>query len=269
MTKLLSIEWIKISRSRLTWITLALFILLQFVTFYFMGETGAGPVNSEGVQTLRLKNFGLYNWNNLWHNMGYVAGFFKFLPALLVLVWVTQEYQYKTVRQNLIDGLSREEWLASKLITVTLFSVFCVLAFVAFGLIAGFEYNSSAPEEGYFQNISYLFAYGLEMWFFLIFALFTGILFRKTGVAVILFMGYYLIGEPILSFAVPPEVEDYLPTQSPRNLIPNPLPRLMSVDKMLGTEQDLSVKLHMVLISLGWTLALLTGAYLLLKKRDQ
>lgn len=265
----MTIEWIKVSRSRLTWITLALFVVLQFVTFYFMGEVHAGPANADGQQTLTMKSFGLYNWSKIWHNLGYVAGFFKFLPALLIMVWTTQEFQFKTVRQNLIDGLSRWEWVTAKLLTIAFITLFCVFAFLVFGLIAGFEYNSKAPEEGYFQNFSYLLAYGLELLFFLVFALFTGILFKKTGVAVILFMGYYLIGEPILSFAVPENLENLLPTQSPRNLIPNPLPRMLNVDKMLGTEQDLSVKWNMVLITAGWMVTFVLGSFLLIYKRDQ
>lgn len=269
MITLLRIEFLKISRMRLSWVALVLFFLLQFLILYYLGDVKTGPRDENGVQNLSFRSFGLYNWPNVWHNLSYLAGFLKFLPALLVIVWVTSEFQYRTLRQNLIDGLSRPQWVTSKMLSITLLTLIASAFLFKVVVLTGLTNNSKIPEAGYFQHLSYFWAYTLEIWFMLIFALFTGILFRKTGVAVILFMGYYLFLEPLVSFLVPEAIAGYLPTQPARDLIPNPLPRMLSVDGMLGTETDLSVKKASVLGTLAWSLIFTLLSYLLVNRKDQ
>ena len=66
---------------------------------------------------------GIFSFPGIWHNVTYVAGFFKFFLAILVAILVSGEYEYRTIRQNIIDGMSRLEFFKSKIITLFLISL--------------------------------------------------------------------------------------------------------------------------------------------------
>ncbi|MFK5098226.1 hypothetical protein, partial [Klebsiella pneumoniae] len=59
----------------------------------------------------------------VWQTVAYFSSFFVLLPSILVIMLVTNEYTYKTHRQNIIDGWSRNEFLLSKLIDVAIISL--------------------------------------------------------------------------------------------------------------------------------------------------
>jgi ABC-2 type transport system permease protein len=56
------------------------------------------------------------------HTVAYFSSFFVLLPAILVIMLITNEYNYRTHKQNIIDGWSRKEFMGSKLIDVAIIS---------------------------------------------------------------------------------------------------------------------------------------------------
>ena len=117
MTRLFEIEWLKLKNYRVFWI---------LIIMYF---TGLIIVLSSGMFLMQFfKNQGaefsgidptiipLYDFPDVWQNMTYVATFFKIILAFIVIISVTNEISYRTMRQNVIDGMSKWEFLKSKFI---------------------------------------------------------------------------------------------------------------------------------------------------------
>ena len=70
-----------------------------------------------------MNNIPIYQFPDIWHNITYVAGFLKFILAIYMIISITNEMTYDTLRQNIMNGLSRVDFIISKLVLVFLLSV--------------------------------------------------------------------------------------------------------------------------------------------------
>ena len=55
---------------------------------------------------------------NIWLTATYVLGFLVIFPVIISIINTTSEFSNKTSRQHIIDGLSRNEFHLSKLISI-------------------------------------------------------------------------------------------------------------------------------------------------------
>src|SRR4029078_2195298 len=79
----------------------------------------------------------LFDFTDIWQNLGWLATIFKWIPAFVVIISVTLEYSQKTIKQNIIDGLSKKEFLLSKLSLVVFISIGSALLLFLLGLFLG------------------------------------------------------------------------------------------------------------------------------------
>jgi len=126
MKRLLSIELQKIWQNKASRVlTLTYFILLSFIAliasinFSFLG------IN------FRIADQGIFNFPYIWHFNTYIASILKFFLAVVIVSMMANEYTYGTLKQNLIDGLSKKEFIQSKLITVVLFALGSTILFLS------------------------------------------------------------------------------------------------------------------------------------------
>ncbi len=66
-----------------------------------------------------------FSFPNVWRTVPYDAGILLFIPAILIITLFTNEYSYRTHRQNIIDGWSRSRFIHIKIIEVFLLTVIC------------------------------------------------------------------------------------------------------------------------------------------------
>ena len=116
MIKLLKIDFKKIRGSRVFWILTGLYALL--IILFFFGVQGflddlADEANKKSP--IPLPGLSAYSLPDIWHNLAYIAGYFKMFLGVVVIILITSEYSYKTIRQNVISGMSRWDFLKSKL----------------------------------------------------------------------------------------------------------------------------------------------------------
>jgi len=273
--KLISIEWHKLRYHRFFWIGMVLFVMLlsallvSFGSFQIFGTGAEADPNDPSMLAIpaNLADAGFYKLPYVWQNTSYLAGFFKFIPAFLMLFFMTSEFEYRTMRQNVIDGLSVREFFLSKTFSLLLFTLICTITVALTTAALIFSYNDLA-EVDFWQQSSFILAFFAEVFFLLSFAFFLGILLRKSALAIILLLLYYFIIEPVVGFWVGDPVSDYLPTRPSRNLIPEPLSRLFKVNSFLNIESIDSVSIKNLLITLFYSIALLLGSFAVLKKRD-
>ena len=195
---------------------------------------------------------------------------------------MANEYSYGTLKQNLIDGLSKKEFIQSKFLTVVLFAFASTIFVLVMTLILGFSFSSYTELGIVFSDLEYLLAYFVKLVGFFSFCLFLGILVKRSAFA----LGFLLvwnvlegIANGILSFKIFPNstisgyITQFFPLESMSNLIVEPFSRLDFV-KTIGTQigvqntKDYSVHWYGILIVLAWTLIFMLLSYNLLKKRD-
>lgn len=277
MKRLLSIELQKIWLNKASRVlTLTYFVLLSFIALI------ASIKFDLGIFKIHLAEMGIFNFPFIWHFNTYIAAWLKFFLAIVIVSMMANEYSYGTLKQNLIDGMSKKEFILSKFLTVILFA-FCSTVFVfIMSLILGYSFSSYTEFSIVFLDMEYLLAFFVKLVGFFSFCLFLGILVKRSAFAIGFFLVWYIIENIVkgfLSFRLFPEgnlaanIEKFLPLESISNLIIEPFSRL-SVIKNIGTQigvnniKDYGVHYSSILIVLVWTFIFMLLSYKLLKNRD-
>jgi len=277
MKRLLSIELQKIWKNKASRVlTLSYFILLTFIALI------ASIKFDLGIFKFHLAEMGIFNFPFIWHFNTYIAAVLKLFLAIVIVSMMANEYSYGTLKQNLIDGMSKKEFIQSKFITVVLFAAVSTIFVFIMSLILGLSYSSYTELGIIFSNLEYLLAYFVKLVGFFSFCLFLGILVKRSAFA----LGFLLVWNIIegvingvLTFKVFPKsdtassITQFLPLQSMSNLIVEPFSRL-SVVKNLGTQigidniKEYNVTALSIMIVLFWTVIFIFLSYRLLKNRD-
>lgn len=214
-------------------------------------------LNVNNVPELDLSILPLLTFPDIWHNLTYVAGFFKIILALIVISSITNEMTNKTLRQNVIDGMSRNEFFSSKLILAAfLATVSTVVIFLSVWFIGSYNQDPESTSGG-LEGSGYIIAYLIELFTYFVYALLIAMLVKRTGVALVLLIAIDFIFEPVLSWFLPDVLDDYLPMTVLDNLIRFPFSKYigMETEGVVSLVQMAIAALYAVLfsiLSLSW-----------------
>lgn len=278
MTRLLQIEFQKIWKNRASRIlTIAYFVILSFIALI------ASIKFKIGTFELQIADQGIFNFPYIWHFNTYIAAILKFFLAIVIVSMMANEYSYGTLKQNLIDGLSKKEFIQSKFLTVVVFALGSTLFIFIMSLLLGLSFSSYNEIGIIFSDLDYLFAYFLKLTAFFSFCLFLGILVKRSAFALgFLFIWNIIEGIIIglLRWEVFKDSDDYqkitqfLPLESMSNLIKEPFSRLSiikNIEETIGgaaNVKDYGVHWYSLLIVLIWIVIFVLMSYKILKKRD-
>ena len=277
MKRLLYIELQKIWLNKASRIlTFSYFILLSFIALIASIKYELGPIK------LHFAEMGIFNFPYIWHFNTYFADFFKFFLAIVIVSMMANEYSYGTLKQNLIDGLSKKEFIISKFLTVLIFAFASTLFVFIMSLILGYSFSSYNEPAIVFMQMDYLLAYFIKLLGFFTFCLFAGIIIKRSAFA-IGFVFIWYVAEAIIAGLVKYKyfennkfaatIIDFLPLQAMSNLIVEPISKLSvikNVSSQIGVNQvkDYSVHLYSILTVCFWIIVFVYWSYKILKKRD-
>lgn len=276
MKRLISIELQKIWKNRASRVlTLTYFILLSFIALIASIKFEIGSFK------LHLAEMGIFNFPYIWHFNSYMADYFKFFLAIVIVSMMANEYSYGTLKQNLIDGMSKKEFIKSKYLTVVLLALASTVFVFIMSLILGYSFSSYTEPGIVFSQMEYLIAFFVKLVGFFSFCLFIGILVKRSAFALGFVLVWYIVegvayglmrwqlfGEKIAD-----NISMFFPLNSISNLIVEPFTRLSLIKTMQGqigmTEvKDYGVHFTSILIVLAWTVIFVLSSYKLLEKRD-
>lgn len=276
MKRLLSIELQKIWKNRASRIlTLTYFILLTFVSFIASIQFDVGPIH------IRLADQGIFNFPFIWHFNTFIAAFLKIFLAVIIVSMMANEYSYGTLKQNLIDGMSKKEFIISKVWTIVMFSAISTLFVFLVSLILGLVFSSYNEIGIIFSRMEYLFAYFIKLLGFFSFCLFVGVLIKRSAFALGFLFLWFMF--EIITFtiaynnlqntALVDKIYDYFPLISMWSLIPQPFTKLnaiKTIGSQLGVEDLRNYDVHFssIVIVLCWTVIFIFSSYQIIKKRD-
>jgi len=277
MLRLLDIELHKLRYSRSAKIlTLTYFILITFIALFASIEFDLGSIH------FRLADQGIFNFPFIWHFNSYIAALLKVFLAIVIVSMMSNEYSNRTLKQNLIDGMSKKEFVLSKFFTILLFSLISTLFLFIVSLVLGYSFSDYTEFSIVFSDMEYLLAYFVKITGFFAFCMFLGILIKRSAFALgFLFIWWILenIANGILSWRIFREsdmaekIVQFFPLSSMSNLVVEPFSRLNVIQTaatQIGSEldKDYSVHWYQLLIVIAWTFVFVFLSYTLLKKRD-
>ncbi len=275
MKRLLQIELIKLWNNRASkTLIYGYFILLTGIALIAAIKFDIGPIK------FHLAEQGIFNFPYIWHFNTFVAALLKIFLAIIIVSMMSNEYTYKTIKQNLIDGLSKKEFIASKFLTVVLFSIVSTVFVAVISLILGSIYSDYTEWGIVFTDLRFLVAYFIKVGFFS-FCLFIGILVKRSAFA----LGFLILWQmfegltrgmirwKLFDGETTDAIMGFFPLNAMFNVLKEPFSRLsavQSVANQIGEEiaLDYNTSLLDMGIVLAWTAIFIWGSYRILKKRD-
>ncbi|MER3498960.1 MAG: hypothetical protein C4308_10170 [Chitinophagaceae bacterium] len=226
MTNLLKTEWLKLRRYRAFWLIMIVTALSYPGISYILRGIYKNIMERPGDASMVLKMIlgNPFALPEAWHTLAYASSIVVFIPAVVVIMFITNEYSFKTHRQNVIDGWSRNQFMTAKLIDVALISVIISALYVIVTLIIGLS-EVSPKNVGKWGYSYYAGLFLLQTFAQLTIAFLIGFLIRKAFIALGVCMFYFLVFEPISVALLRKYVDDigrYLPVEISDRLIPPP-----------------------------------------------
>lgn len=280
MIRLLKLEYLK----NLNYKPFKIFAGLYFIVLIALLYVGLVDFDLFG-NNINLKEQGMYDFPGVWNFTTYIVGSLKIFLGCIIVFSICQEFSNKMFKQNLIDGLSREEFIFSKILTILIFTFFSTVIVFVMAFILGKSYSTTQESDLIFKEAYFVFNYFLKLFSFFSLLMFLSVLFRKS---IFVFLGLFMFWfvEKILIFIESVRVmrninelqraqilntkvfyTDYLPLESMGNLIPNPLVRT-NMAKLLGMQFKFEYPVESVIACLIWSTIFLLASYYVLKKRD-
>ena len=257
--------------------TSRILIIISFILPFTVLILSSLKIPFFGLFTLELGELGIFNFPIIWHITTFFASYFKFFFAIVVVSMIGNEYSNKTLKQNLIDGLSKKEFILSKFYTIVFFSLCATFLIGLATFIIGMFYSSYTEASIIFREIEFLLAYFVKLLGFFSLCLFFGMLLKRSAFALgFLVMTWflegiiYLIMEWQIGGDLPDKIFNFFPIQSMYKLIDQPIQRIVMTKFPESGElaYDYAVHWYEIAIVLGWTALFIFLSYRLLKKRD-
>lgn len=189
MLHLLKIEWLKIKNYRAFWVFSVLYLVSIFLINYIAWTIQQRAYDALPAAEQILQN--VYAFPKVWQTVGWMSSWLLYLPGMIIIMLMVNEFNFKTHRQNIIDGLSRQQFIGVKILLCIIMATLIAIINVITGFIFGSMAPGSFSWQG-FENIGFIF---LQAVAYIFFALMLAVLFRRSGLAIIIFILYGIVFE--------------------------------------------------------------------------
>ncbi len=277
MLRLLTIEYHKLRYSRST----KILTFTYFGLFLFIALFASIRFNFMGID-FQLADQGIFNFPYIWHFNTYFAALLKIFLAIVIVSMVSNEYSNRTLKQNLIDGMSKKEFVLSKFYTVVALALLSTVFIFVVSLVLGLIFSDYNEFSIIFSDLEYILAYFVKLLGFFSFCLFLGILVKRSAFALgFLFLWWILesIVYGVMRFyifskeSIADNIAQFFPLEAMSNLVKQPITRLNVIKtaaNQMKTDINLDYAVHwyQIIIVLVWMVIFTYASYALLKKRD-
>ncbi len=223
--KLLKLEWSKFSKNTvITLLTTFFFIFLPTTLFF-------GKYVKEAASKFSM-NINILGAPGIWDYLGYAGNWIVFFfLGVLIIYTITIDVANKTMRQNILTGLSRKEYFLSKFLVVIFFSTLATLYYTIAAIAVAYFNTEDLTVSALFDNEWAIARFWLMSFAYMNFAMFLAFIFRKSGIAVFLYLTYMILAEPLLKLLIRSYIMDnkyinYLPMNVAEDLMPAPIVKM-------------------------------------------
>ena len=187
MIRALKLEWLKIRDYKTFWVLLGMYVLALLVICFggmflleYLKSKGA---DFNGIDPTILP---IYDFPDIWQNTTYLGSFLKVLLAFIVIISVNNDQAYNTLRQNVIDGISKKEYLASKLLFIAALALISTLFLFLSGMINGAIYSHVWGGQYILDELEFLAAYFFDIVVYCSLAFLLSLIIKKSGFVIVL-----------------------------------------------------------------------------------
>ncbi|HZK63220.1 MAG TPA: ABC transporter permease [Puia sp.] len=227
----LRIEWLKVKNYRSFWILTGIIAVCIPAFNYVVYDVTNNTFPKVNGQNILGSPF---SFPNVWKTVPFNAGLMLFIPAILIITLLTNEFTYKTHRQNIIDGWSRGRFISVKIIETVLLSLFVTVVVLFTCLYFGFYTEKTATASPAWPQFRFIVFFFIEMLSYSMIAVIIAMSIRRAGLAMGIFFLYMIVEQFVVVLGRNKYKVDwinYLPEEVTDNLIPQPFkPRMIASD---------------------------------------
>ena len=275
MIRLFRIEFKKILAYKTFWIITGLyflFLVLGIIMAQYILNNIVNDINKHSP--IPLPHVTLYFFPEVWQNVTFFASirYVLIFPAIIILILVTNEFTNKTIRQNITTGMSKQEFLISKLQFIFLLSLIITIVLTVFIICLGISNSDEQQMKLMWHGIVFIPVFFLQVTVFMIFAFFCGFLMRNTGLAIAIFTLYSLIIEPVVYFILkipylqPNQVSQYLPVNAVIRLVE--YPSISMLHKVMNLTLQEGVNMVHCIVAIIYAVMLVGIVFWVMKRKD-
>lgn len=267
MRRLLSIEWTKIFYNKTT----RNFTIIYFLILIVMGIIVATIRPNIGGYKVNLVQLGAFNFPVIWQNVAYVLAIAKIFLAVIIISNSTIEYEHSTLKQNLIDGLTKKEFLYSKTLSNSVLALISTFFVAIIAFVLGLLFSKS--DTAFYHGMFYITNYMVKLTLFFTICSTLAIWLRKSSYAFLGLFVYWMIEGSLkvvddFVINVSFKFSDYLPFAVSSNLVS--APKFNLNDFILGNNLFYIVPINWVnlVIALIYIVLFTLLSGWILKRRD-
>lgn len=269
MLKILRTEWLKIRNYWAFWLVMLMTAAAYpGINYMFWHEYQDLVKRKDSGQVIKLLLGNPFELPETFHTTAFFSSIFVFIPAIVVIMLITNEYTYKTNRQNIIDGWSRNKFLLGKFFNVLIISLLVSVLFTIISVIIGQVATTKAVPDPWSQS-KYIWLFALQTFSQLSLAFMVGFLIKRSFIALGTFVFYYIMLEnAAIGFAKVKKLSygSYLPLEISDKMIPPPA-FLGRLDEATYKANLAAIDTHVV-YTIILTAAIWGVCYIVNKRRD-
>lgn len=226
MLNLLKIEWLKIKTYRTFWVLFSCFVIFFPASYFFTASKFMSSRDITAEERVLKGMLGApFSFPGAWLSSAYFAGIFFIIIGMLFILLITNEVQYRTHRQNIIDGWSRMNFLMAKGSVMIVLVLVATLLVAICGYIVGNKYAYASGNANASEGIQFIGYFAIMALLYLMVAFLVAILIKRTGLAIIIYFAVVCIIDNILwliFYARDSQVANFMPLEVADALVPNP-----------------------------------------------
>ena len=220
MKKLLQIELIKTFNNS----TFRVFLSLHFLLFLLLVYVSTRvDITAPGFSTKKM-----FMFPNVWEVFSWMASWFNLLfLGITIIVLTGNEFSFKTARMQIMNGLSRNEFLLSKSLVILVIALWGLFVVFITSIITGLIYTPDITFQVVIQKSHLLLVYFLQAIAYMFFAMLVVTIFRSNALSIMMYLLIFVMIEPIIRLFFPKVVRPYFPTKVLKDL--TPMPEFLSI----------------------------------------
>ncbi len=274
MRHLLSIEYSKLRSLNAIKVILAIYVVIvplfmyvasEFLyNFLFPGLMQPQPGIEPGTFVFKYPK--IWEFPEILKFTFYCASYFHILVSLILVIIISNEFTYRTAKQNIIDGMNKKQLIFSKLAILVLLSVFVTLYNSLLALLLGMINSETV---NLYENAHYIFVFFFQSFCYFSLALFFATIIRHTAMAIVSVIVFPIV-DLIAGQMVAPAMYAFFPLNIFSTMTPSPVRQEILKLQAAQTKQEVFELELWQLAGLAavFVLALYFVSYLSLKKRD-
>lgn len=274
MKKLLKIESVKVLNYASFKIIIALHFFLFLLVIFITSRI------EFSVPGFKMEN--LFQFPHIWETFSWIASWFNLLLAIILMVLIGNEFSFRTFRQHIITGLSRNDLILGKGIIILIVAIYGVLLVFLTTTVVGIIFTRGLTFSIIFEKSTILAVYFIQAIGYMTAGFFIAVLLRNTALSIIVFLLYFILVEPIIRAFFPKEARMYFPARIIANLTPRPeFLTITSEESVINAAGDSNLDLDIigiapeplplygtVILALAYISIFGFAIYLLVRKKD-